>query len=66
MKNFLAMLDKLAQRPALTDARLRVFKLEANPEPPQNLARPQRLPLESSPSVQPGRPAFGRKRRPKA
>lgn len=66
MNNFLVLLDKLAQRPALTDARVRVFKLEANPEPPENLAPPERLPLESSQSPQPGRPAFGRKRRPKA
>ena len=32
MNHFLAMLDKLAQRPPLTDARVRVFKLEANPK----------------------------------
>ncbi len=66
MNNFLAMLDKLAQRPGLTDARVRVFKLEANPESPENLVAPERLPSESGHSTRPGRPAIGRKRRPQA
>lgn len=66
MNHFLAMLDKLAQRPPLTDARVRVFKLEANPKPPENLPAPVRLPLKESQAAQPGRPTVERKRRPQS
>ena len=63
MNNFLAMLDKLAQRPAVTSARVRVFKLEANPGSPENSPAPERLPIASPPPPLAGRPV-GRKRRP--
>ena len=63
MNNFLAMLDKLAQRPSLTDARVRVFKLETNPEAPANLPAPERLPLEQTQAAGPGQSAVRRKRR---
>lgn len=64
MNHFLSMLDKLARRPGLTDARVRVFKLEANPEPLENLPAPERLRAANPPATQPGQPASGRKRRP--
>ncbi|MBN9420432.1 MAG: hypothetical protein J0I12_33595 [Candidatus Eremiobacteraeota bacterium] len=65
MNNFLAMLDKLVQRPAANCARVRVFKLEANPDSPENSPAPERLPAASSQPPQPGRPV-GRKRRPQS
>ncbi|MBX3169299.1 MAG: hypothetical protein KF760_17980 [Candidatus Eremiobacteraeota bacterium] len=64
MNHFLVMLDKFAQRPSLIDARLRVFKLEANPDALENLPAPERLPAAQLPLPQPGQPAFGRQRRP--
>lgn len=64
MNNFLAMLDKLAQRPARMDARVRVFKLEVNPEPLDNLPAPERLGAGNPQAARPGHPALDRPRRP--
>lgn len=64
MHNFLAMLDKFAQRPRLTDARVRVFKFESNPDALENLPAPERLPAAPTPLPQSGQSGLGRKRRP--
>jgi len=65
MNNFLALLDKLAQKAPLADAAsVRVFKLEANPDQPKNIPSPQRLEANSPYGVSPGQSAFGRQRRP--
>ncbi len=64
MKNFRVLLDKLAQRPPRLDARVRVFKLEANPDRLENLPAPERLTATNSQAAQPGHPALERKRRP--
>lgn len=65
MNNFLAMLDKLAQRSSATNARLRIFKLESNPDSPENSPAPERLPSTCSQPPQAGR-AVSRKRRPRS
>ncbi|MFN8605890.1 MAG: hypothetical protein U0931_00025 [Vulcanimicrobiota bacterium] len=65
MNNFLAMLDKLAQKPALTDASVRVFKLEANSLKGEPLPAPERLPLEGGQPPRAGQ-SLGRRRRPKS
>lgn len=65
MNNFLAMLDKLAQKTELNEATVRVFKLEPNSLDGQPLPAPERLPLEASSPPQPGQSSIGRKRRPK-
>ena len=64
MNNFLALLDKLAQKAPLADASLRIFKLEANPDPPENIPAPERLEAHSPHGASPGQSAFGRQRRP--
>jgi len=64
MNNFLDLLDKLAQKAPLADASVRVFKLEANPDQPENLPAPERLEANSPHDAGPGQSAFGRKRRP--
>lgn len=65
MNNFLAMLDKLAQKPALTDATLRIFKLEANSVSGQPLPPPSRLAPDSPNQPQAGESSPARQRRPK-
>lgn len=62
MNHFLAMLDRLVQRPTAMDARIRVFKLEANPDSPENAAAPERLPLQASQPPRAGK-SLGRNRR---
>ncbi|MBS2033616.1 hypothetical protein JST97_01430 [bacterium] len=66
MNNFLAMLDKLAQKAAVNEASVRVFKLEANSIEGEPLPAPERLPLDNSATPQAGQSNFGRKRRPKS
>ena len=64
MNNFLALIDKLAQKAPLTDASVRVFKLETNPVQLENIPAPERLEAQSPHDNSPGQPAFGRQRRP--
>jgi hypothetical protein len=66
MNNFLAMLDKLAQKPALTDASVRVFKLETNSVSGETLPAPTRLGLDSPNQPQAGQSTPTRQRRPKS
>ena len=65
MNNFLAMLDKLTQKPALPDAKVRVFKLEANSVEGEPLPAPARLSLDGQDQPRGGQSTLGRKRRPK-
>ena len=64
MNHFLVLLDKLARKAPLADASLRIFKLEANPNQPENLPAPERLQANSPHSASPGESALGRQRRP--
>lgn len=64
MNHFLVLLDKLARKAPVADASLRIFKLEANPDHPENLAAPERLEANSPHGPSPGESALGRQRRP--
>ena len=64
MNNFLALLDKLTQKAPPGGASLRIFKLEANPDQPENTPAPERLEANSPHGASPGQSAYGRQRRP--